>query len=240
MRLDDLDKRMRVYETASDREVPPGFFMVARLDGRSFSRLTNESSGFKKPFDDGFRFLMETTTKNLMSNGFNVELAYHQSDEISLLFNKDETAFNRKLRKYTSVLAGLASATFTAACGQIVSFDCRVSELPSRELVNDYFSWRVEDARRNCLNSYCYWLLRSHGFSARKAANELKGLSKRAKHELLFDNGIIFEQLPDWQRYGSFYQIEEYEKEGWNPKLNRKEIARRRKIVNVSGEQFYN
>ena len=39
MKFDDLDQTMRVYETAADYCVLPGMFMVARLDGRSFTTL---------------------------------------------------------------------------------------------------------------------------------------------------------------------------------------------------------
>ena len=44
MTFDELDERMRVFETAADYCVLPGIFMVARLDGRSFTRLTNAFS----------------------------------------------------------------------------------------------------------------------------------------------------------------------------------------------------
>jgi tRNA(His) 5'-end guanylyltransferase len=51
MKFDDLDARMRVFETAHDLCVLPGLFMVARLDGRSFTRLTREVYAFKAPFE---------------------------------------------------------------------------------------------------------------------------------------------------------------------------------------------
>lgn len=35
MTFDELDIRMRIFETAHDLCVLPGLFMVARLDGRS-------------------------------------------------------------------------------------------------------------------------------------------------------------------------------------------------------------
>ena len=41
MRFDDLDRTMRVLETAHDLCVLPGLYVVARLDGRGFTRLTN-------------------------------------------------------------------------------------------------------------------------------------------------------------------------------------------------------
>ncbi|MDP7288124.1 MAG: guanylyltransferase, partial [Phycisphaerae bacterium] len=43
MKFDELDKKMRVYEAAHDFCVPPGVFIVARLDGRNFTRLTKET-----------------------------------------------------------------------------------------------------------------------------------------------------------------------------------------------------
>jgi tRNA(His) guanylyltransferase len=85
---DELDQKMRVYETAADYCVLPGVFMVARLDGRSFSRLTRELCQFEAPFDQRFRDMMVNTAEGLMNCGLRVKYAYTQSDEISLLFDK--------------------------------------------------------------------------------------------------------------------------------------------------------
>jgi SNF2 family DNA or RNA helicase len=61
LKFDDLDRKMRVFETASDSCVLPGLHMVARLDGRSFTRLTRETCKFEAPFDERFRDLMVET-----------------------------------------------------------------------------------------------------------------------------------------------------------------------------------
>ncbi len=42
MKFEQLERRMRVYETAHDHCVLPGMYMVARIDGRSFSLLTRD------------------------------------------------------------------------------------------------------------------------------------------------------------------------------------------------------
>jgi tRNA(His) guanylyltransferase len=110
MKFDDLDKKMRVYETAADQCVLPGMFMVARLDGRSFTQLTKKGGQFEVPFDERFRDLMVATTESLMTCGFRVMYGYTESDEISLLFAPDEQLFGRKLRKYNSTLAGARRA----------------------------------------------------------------------------------------------------------------------------------
>jgi len=40
MKFDELDKQMRVYEQSMDQFVTPGNYIIARLDGRNFTRLT--------------------------------------------------------------------------------------------------------------------------------------------------------------------------------------------------------
>ncbi len=169
MKFDDLNAKMRVYETAQDRCVLPEMYMVARIDGRGFTRLTKEVHQFEAPFDERFRNLMIETVKHLMNCGFNIIYGYTQSDEISLLFHPNENLFGRKTRKYNSVLAGEASAKFSSILGDVGAFDCRVSELPNKKLVEDYFRWRNEDAHRNALNAHCYWRLRQDNHSRSQA-----------------------------------------------------------------------
>src|SRR5688572_28303391 len=134
MKFDDLDKKMRAFETAHDTFVVPEVFIVARIDGRGFTRLTKEVHKFEAPYDERFRDHMIATTEHLMNCGFRVIYGYTQSDEISLLLHRDETLFDRKVRKLTSVLAGEASARFTLALGAIACFDCRLCELPNERL----------------------------------------------------------------------------------------------------------
>jgi tRNA(His) guanylyltransferase len=160
MNFDEFDARMRVYETAHDHCVLPGMYIVARLDGRGFTRLTKELLTLEAPFDIRFRDMMVSTVEHLMTCGFNVIYGYTQSDEISLLFRLDEGAFGRKERKFNSVLAGEASAKLSLLVGRVATFDCRVCQLPGGEVVVDYFLWRQEDAHRKALNANCYWMLR--------------------------------------------------------------------------------
>lgn len=231
MKLDDLETKMRRFETAYDHSVLPGIFMVARIDGRSFTRLTREVHRFEAPYDVRFRDHMVATVEHLMVCGFRAVYGYTQSDEISLLFHRDEAAFERKLRKFDSILAGEASAFFSLRLGAAAVFDCRISQLPTEQLVVDYFRWRQEDATRNALNSHCYWLLRKEGMGEREATGKLLGLSVSAKNELLFGRGINFAKLPPWQRRGVGLYWENYEKAGRNPKTGQTSKATRRRIA---------
>ena len=231
MKIDDLDGRMRAFESVLDPSVLPGVFMVARLDGRNFTRLTKELHPFEAPFDRRFHDFMLTTAEHQMTaSGLGVAYAFTQSDEISLLLGQDEGGFGRKLRKLLSVLAGEASARFSLLLGAMAVFDCRVSQLPSVELVVDYFRWRAEDAQRNALNAHCYWLLRRQGRDAGQATEALRGLSTSAKNELLFRGGINFNDLPSWQKRGSGMYWEEFGRQGENPVTGERVVARRRRI----------
>ena len=230
MKFDELDAKMRVFETANDRCVLPEMFMVARIDGRGFTRLTKESFDFERPFDVRVRDMMVTTTEHLMSCGFRVLYGYTQSDEISLLLARDETTFGRKTRKYLSVLAGEASAKFSVLLGAVAAFDCRLSELPTTALVRDYFRWRNEDANRNALNAHCYWSLRKQGESARTATEQLLRLSVAEKNEFLFKRGINFNALPSWQKRGVGLYWVDQTIEARNPKTGERVLADRRKV----------
>ena len=231
MTFDELDHKMRVFETAHDYCILPGLYIVTRLDGRSFTRLTKEKHSFETPFDDRFRDYMIGTTRHLMDCGFRILYGYTESDEISLLFHPEEQSFGRKMRKLNSILAGEASAAFSVSLGDLASFDCRLSQLPTLDGVADYFRWRQEDAHRNALNGYCYWTLRQHGQDARQATQVLVGASVAQKNELLFQHGINFNDVPDWQKRGVGLYWEDYAKAGINPQTGETVTANRRRRV---------
>lgn len=203
MKSGGLEAKLRPYETASDRCVPPELYMVARLDGRGFGKLTRiQRDEVSKPFDVRVRDAMVASCEHLMHGGFRVVYGYTQSDEISLLFHLQERSFGRKLRKFLSVLAGEASGKCSVLVGEVVAFDCRIAELPHAGLVVDYFRWRQEDAARNALAAHCTWALRGEGVAADEAARRLAGMSLGERHDLLYRHGCNFNDLPGWQKRG--------------------------------------
>ena len=244
MKFDDLDQKMRVYEQSIDQHILPDSYLVARLDGRSFSRLTKEICNFEAPFDERFRDMMVNTVKALMDCGFRVVYGFTESDEVSLLFHVDEDTFGRKVRKYNSILAGVASATFSLQLGQVAAMDCRLVPLPTIERVKDYFLWRQEDAHRNALNAHCYWMLRKEGMGVKEATELLEGKSVAYKNELLFSRGINFDKLPSWQKRGMGIYWADTTKVGFNPVKNTEVITTRRQLVTnyelPLGEEYAN
>ena len=231
MKFDDFDKEMRIYEESLDQYILPDLYIAARLDGRSFTRLTKEICRFEAPFDIRFRDLMIETVKALMNAGFRIIYGYTESDEISLLFHPNDNTFGRKVRKINTTLAGEASAAFSLALGRIATFDCRVVPLPGTDRVADYFIWRQEDSHRNSLNAHCYWALRKEGVSALKATSLLEGMSVPDKNELLFSKGINYNDLPNWQKRGVGVAFRDVVKEGFNPVKNEKVTTLRRELT---------
>jgi tRNA(His) guanylyltransferase len=230
MKFDELDEKMRVFETAHDHCVLPGIYIVARLDGRSFTKLTKEKLDFERPFDVRFRDAMTSTVEHLMNCGFNVVYGYTESDEISLLFNLSENAFGRKVRKINTILAGEASAHFSLKLNAHCVFDSRICQLPNKQLVVDYFRWRNEDAHRNALNAHCYWKLREQNVSARQATAEFSKKSVEDKKGFLFQNGVDFNDVPQWQKRGCGVYFEEYLKDAKNPKTGEEVQAKRKRL----------
>jgi tRNA(His) 5'-end guanylyltransferase len=223
----DFEAKMRSLEYFHSLRLLPGTWVVIRVDGRSFSRFTETS--FEKPFDPRFHEYM-TATAGALLDELQAIYAYTESDEISLLFRPEWVFFDRELEKAVSVSAGIASSTFTKTSGECVHFDSRVWLGAKKSLVVDYFRWRQTDATRCALNGWCYWTLRKDGKSVAEATALLEQKSVAFKNELLFQHGINFNDLPAWQRRGAGLYWEQYQKEGYNPKEQRKVTCVRRRI----------
>ena len=245
MTFDELDGAMRAYEQSLDMYVAPNMYIVVRLDGRSFTKLTKDICKFEAPFDERFRDIMVDTLKYLMENsGFQTVYGFTESDEMSILLRIDDNTFGRKIRKINTTLAGEASAYFTKELYKrfgidvIASFDSRVCPLPNLDIVGQYFRWRQEDASRNSLNGWCYWTLRKNKESKRKATSILSGKGNAFKNELLFQNGINFNNLPAWQKRGVGIVFTEVDREGYNPKT-KETVMTKRRVTEVNYELPY-
>jgi tRNA(His) guanylyltransferase len=227
MKPDELDRRMRQLECYHSLRLPPGAWVILRLDGRSFSRFTE--SRCEKPFDPQFHSWIVQTAQTVLEELQGI-CAYTESDEISILLPRAWALFDRELEKTVSLSAGMASAAFSLACGVQACFDSRVILAAEDAQVIDYFRWRQADATRCALNGWCYWTLRKAGKSVAEATAALECKGVADKNELLFQHGINFNDLPLWQRRGTGLYWETYEREGYNPKSDQKVLTTRRRI----------
>jgi tRNA(His) guanylyltransferase len=199
VRADDIEAGQRAREWFHGLTVPPGMWTIIRVDGRSFSRFTEQH--FDKPFDDRFSGFMVETAQAMLTE-FDARFTYTESDEISLVLSPSHNVFGRAVEKLVSIAAGVASAAFTHAADVPAHFDSRIWLGATIEDVVAYFSWRQADASRSALNGWCYWTLRKAGATRQQAAQRLHGTSTADQNDLLFQHGINFNYLPAWQRRG--------------------------------------
>src|SRR4051795_9990050 len=122
VRPDEFEGRMRALEVFHALRLPPGAWVILRLDGRGFSRFTE--SRFEKPFDARFHDGMVQAAQSVLEDLQGL-YAYTESDEISVLFPRAWNLFGRELEKVISLSASVVSAALTLAFGTRVHFDSR-------------------------------------------------------------------------------------------------------------------
>jgi tRNA(His) 5'-end guanylyltransferase len=158
---DNLGDRMKNnYESSYNVKLPMRLPVIIRLDGRSFHTYTK---GLKKekgrPCDPNLEEVMNLTAKKLCEEIQGAQMAYVQSDEISVLVHNykkitSESWFGNEIQKMVSISAAMASVEFTMNSPKIwgevkpAVFDSRVFVLPEFEVVNS-FIWRQQDCTRN-------------------------------------------------------------------------------------------
>lgn len=146
------DRMKNYYENPFKIKLPMRMPVIIRLDGRAFHTYTRKC---KKPFDSILIERMINTAKYLCENIQGAELAYTQSDEISILLHNYKRLnsgswFDNEVQKIVSISAGMASSYFSMDAGKLLQFDSRVFVLPEQEVCN-YFIWRQQDWERNSI-----------------------------------------------------------------------------------------
>jgi len=194
--MKSLGDRMKMnYENRSRIKLIRRMPVILRLDGKAFHTLTR---GCDKPFDRNLNNAMIATASKVFEDIQGCKLAYHQSDEISLLLTDFDTLttdawFDYNIQKMCSIAAALASVEFSIKYGVRGYFDCRAFNIPKEEVCN-YFIWRQIDWERNSLQM----LAKAH-FSHK----ELHKKNSSDIHEMLFEKGVNWADLEDRWKNGS-------------------------------------
>lgn len=230
MTLSSINKTFKQFEQQAEQRVPTRYLIV-RLDGHGFGRLTHNH--FEKPFDERFHRFMLHTVHSLLMQPLKIELAFTQSDEISLLVDMQNEPYSCRLQKITTILAGVASADFSLQLGKHAVFDCRALFLSDIDLIQQYFLWRYVDAGRNAMNQFVYWSLRHRGMNAKEATRILNGKSHQALRYMLKDMGHPLETLPSWQRFGTLIKVEKALRHGVDRLTHKATIKAYRQIVRL-------
>lgn len=200
--MGSLHERMKLYEAVPQLTLTARMPMIVRIDGRAFHTLTQSC---ERPFDPKLNEAMAQSAVTLCHEIDGAQLAYVQSDEISILavdYSTLDSApwFGGNVQKITSVSASVATVAFNRwalehdfSLPSWAMFDVRVFVLPKEDVVN-YFVWRQQDWNRNSLNMFAQAYF-SHA--------ELRGLSKSQVHEKLFtEKGVNWAHLPSHLKNG--------------------------------------
>jgi tRNA(His) guanylyltransferase len=201
---DALGDRMKEYEQAeAGRRLMPLLPVVARIDGRCFSKFTQ---GMERPYDRRLSHAMIDTATDLAAET-GACMVYTQSDEISLAWIQpsydSELFFGGKIQKLTSILASMATAFFNSHFRErfgdlgTAQFDCRVWNVPNVEEGANTFLWREIDAMKNSVQM----LARCH-FSHK----ELHGKGRADQLAMLREAGIEWGDCPAFFRRGTWLQ----------------------------------
>lgn len=196
----DLGDRMKAYEKAHRYVLSPRTPIIVRVDGKAFHTYTR---GASKPFDDGLMYAMDACALALCQEIDGAQIAYVQSDEISVLIHyykrfNSQPWFGNVLQKIASVSAGIASGVMTEYSHGVFGstrracFDARVFTLPESEVAN-YFVWRQRDWKRNSVQ-----MLAQSLFSAKECHKK----NNSQLQEMCFERGFNWNNLETRKKRG--------------------------------------
>ncbi len=204
---DSFGDRMKMYEgIEAGRKFMPLLPIVARIDGRAFSKFTR---GFAKPFDQRMSDAMIATTKYLVKHT-NALMGYTQSDEINLVWLSDDIKelvwFNGRISKMVSQLSAQATLVFyrevlktmSEYADRMPTFDARCWQVPNQAEAANALLWREQDATRNSIQ------MAGHTYFSAKQMHK-KNTSEI--QEMLFkEHGINWNNYPAFFKRGTFIQ----------------------------------
>ena len=199
-----LGDRIKSYEKRyTGDQFLPGVPVVARLDGKRFSKFTKHMN---KPWDPKFTEAMIATTMQLVEKT-HARIGYTQSDEISLVFlaenQKSELWLGGRVQKMTSILASMGTAFFNERLGRTSSagpafFDCRVFQVPSKAEAVNVLVWREFDAVRNSIQMLAHHHF-SHKYLHGKNTSEMQDM-------LMQERGLNWNDTSSCWKRGTYVQ----------------------------------
>lgn len=138
--------------------------------------------------------------------------AYGVSDEYSFVLKKESKLYERDASGIVSAMLSFFSSMYIWKWNDFFpqkelryspSFDGRAVCYPSVEILRDYLTWRQVDCHVNNQYNTCFWMLVKCGKGKCEAQNYLKGTQTQEKNDLLMQNGVDYNALPDMFRRGS-------------------------------------
>ena len=86
----DFDKRMKQYESVFNQKIIPHIPIIIRIDGHNFHNFTKKYK-CRVPYDGDLMSAFQYATYHIYKDLGNFEVAYGQSDEVSILIYNPDT-----------------------------------------------------------------------------------------------------------------------------------------------------
>jgi len=188
------------FENTNDTLILPDLYLIVRVDSHRFGSGWRTVADY--PFNTEFISALRASAKELMSGGYRVAYSYTHGDEISLLLDPIESVNQRKRSRILSFFSSCATAHFNRAFNHGAVFHSKLSELPSRSHVFDYFVWQRKVSARNFLTRQIILRLQSQGLDPKEIDNRTSKLSEEERKALLIDLGFPEEELKMGDLYG--------------------------------------
>jgi len=236
-----LKEKCKNYQATRDYKLDTDKYIIVHVDGRSFSKAIKNK--FEKPFDKDFIKMMDETAKYLCEKVQGCQLAYVQSDEITLVLKKlrpeSDIFFGGRMCKMQSIIASMATGKFNqlitlynikSNAYDYAKIDYLDTLYNAKDIVRmikdsslyefDCKVWDVNDG-----NDAFAWLLFRNIDCVRNSKSQtaqtyiphkdLLGKTADEAVEMLKEkNGIDWNALPDEMKYGRIIRKEDIEMGG--------------------------
>lgn len=242
MKRDDLGNRMKTfYEEIPKTKLMRRTPVIIRIDGKAFHTFTR---GFKRPFDDVLIKTMQETAKYLCENIQGCQLAYTESDEISLLlidYQRFETSawFDYEVQKMCSISASMSTMAFNRIFvenynkwGNSKNSDESIDEFIKLEKAygkaiktGAMFDSRVFNIPREEVTNYFYWRQLDASRNSIQMVGQANFSHKELQYKscndiqdmLMTQKGINWNDFPTYKKRGNCVVKKYVGHEGWEP-----------------------
>ena len=198
--LGEYQRLLERFENTNDQLLLPDLFFIIRVDAHRIGNGWGEQQDY--PFSTLFQKSLKLTARNLMMSGFRVTYSYIHGDEISLVLDALESANQRKRARLLTLFSSYATAYFNQISEAKVVFHAKLSELPTRTHVIDYFMWQRKASARNFLTRKIINTMQSKGVSPKEIDSKVSKLSEDERRKLLVELGYPEEELSVSDLYG--------------------------------------
>ncbi len=201
----EVQDHFRAFELFSEEHLMRGFLRVGRLELADAEEIMKSREfGFAQPFDVQFGKMMVKAMAHILGVFDSVLFGLAHSYEFSVVLTgqEAENEDSALARDLGARLGGEASGKLATLLGCPVSFETRLYEFPSAELVRRYFEWRRAVNRIRVLDRYVEYVLVGSGSNEERISEIVTTFGTEEKLEILGQNDVHFASVPGWQRFG--------------------------------------